>query len=373
VLICGGGTGGHVYPALAVVEALRADAAGGAEVLYVGSAGSVEERLAGGAGIAFESVESGQMRGKAPWTVARSLIKTGRGVMEAGRIISSFRPSVVFSTGGYASAPVLLAARRAGVPALIYLPDVEPGMTIKLLGRLAQRVAVSFEEVQRFFPAGKTLVSGYPVRSMLREQRRDEARSRLGLHATAPVVLAFGGSQGAHSLNRAVLAGLPALTGLGEVVHVSGQRDAEWVAQVAATLPPAIRSRYHSYAYLDGEMLDALAAADLIVARAGASTLGEFPAVGVPSILVPYPYSGQHQYANARYMERYGAAAVIDDLELDRHLVPTVQRILGDEGLRRRMAEGARSLANPEAARILVQELRRLAGEVGDDHGHHLD
>jgi UDP-N-acetylglucosamine--N-acetylmuramyl-(pentapeptide) pyrophosphoryl-undecaprenol N-acetylglucosamine transferase len=268
---------------------------------------------------------------------------------------------VIFSTGGYASAPTLIAGRRMGVPALIYLPDIEPGVTIKLLSRLARTVAVSFDEVGRYFPTEKVTVSGYPVREALLRGDRAGARRRLGLPEDGLVVLAFGGSQGARSINRAIAEGAGALAELTDIVHVTGPLDYAWVCQARDELAESAGARYHVFEYLHEEMLDALVAADLAIARAGASTLGEFPAAGLPSILIPYPYSGQHQYANARFMERHGAAILIEDAQLPAQLVKSIQRILRSAEERARMADAARALARPAAAGELARQLRQLA------------
>ena len=360
MLLSGGGTGGHVYPILAVVDAFRRSDKGEIGILYAGAPGSVEENLAARSDIPFAQVECGQLRGKAPWTVLRNLMHSGRGVSQARQVIKAFRPHVVFSTGGYASVPSLIAARLTGVPAMIFLPDVEPGLAIKLLSRLVDRVAVSFEEVRSYFPPRKVVVTGYPVRSALYDRDKEEARGRLGLSPDEPVLLAFGGSQGARSINRAVVGNLRELLEMAQVVHIAGRLDYAWVHEAGQELTDELGARYHCHEYLHDEMVDALAAADLIVARAGASTLGEFPAVGAPSILVPYPYSGQHQYANAAYMERHGASVMIEDADISTRLVEVAGNILGDSELWQQMATRVRTLAHPDAAMSLARELSQL-------------
>jgi UDP-N-acetylglucosamine--N-acetylmuramyl-(pentapeptide) pyrophosphoryl-undecaprenol N-acetylglucosamine transferase len=351
---------------LAVVEALLDMGERQEDMLYVGAPNSVEEKLADRHGLAFASAASGQLRGKAPWTVARSLARLAQGVTQARQVIADFGAKVVLSTGGYAGAPALIAARKAGVPALIYLPDIEPGMTIKLLSRLAQSVAVSFEDVRRFFPPAKVIVTGYPVRKALWRGDRVEARRRLGLPEDGFVLLAFGGSQGARSINMALAGAAERLAGMAHVIHMTGSLDFETVSErVRSDVPEALQSRYRVREYLYEEMTDALLAADLVTARAGASVLGEFPAAGVPAILAPYPYSGQHQYANARFMERHGAAIIIEDALLGSQLADTIERVLRDEGERHRMAEAMRGLARPAAARDVALGLRYLAAAAG--------
>lgn len=269
-------------------------------------------------------------------------------------------------TGGYVAAPVAWAAWRARprVPLLIYLPDLQPGQAIGLTSQFAARVAVSFPEVARYFP-GKAVVTGYPVRPDLLAADKQAARTALGLTEAAPVLLVFGGSRGARSLNRALVAALPALLPRCQVLHISGQLDWEWVSKETGrpgALPAAWRSRYHPFPYLHDEMVQALAAADLAVARAGASVLGEFPAIGLPSILVPYPYAGQHQEANAAYLANRGAAQVIADASLEAELLPAILRLLDTPAELQAMAQAARSLAQPAAAVNIARELCRLAG-----------
>lgn len=328
---------------------------------YVGEAGGIEDQLAARAGIPFNAIATGQVRGRALIAAGRSLLRMIRGAAQCAEIICDFRPQVTFVTGGYVAAPVVWASWRAGVPVLIYLPDLTPGQAIRLTSRLAARVAVSFPEVAGYFP-GKAVVTGYPVRQALLKADKATARQTLGLPQEEPVLLVFGGSRGARSINRALTAALPQLLPRCHVVHVSGQLDWPWVQEAADRLPDDLRGRYHPHAYLHDEMPQALAAADLVVARAGASTLGEFPVCGLPSILVPYPFAGQHQDANAAYLAQRGAALVIRDAELDRQLAPVVLRLLDAPEERRAMAQAAARLARPDAARNIALELCHLAG-----------
>jgi len=268
------------------------------------------------------------------------------------------------------AAPLAWAASRARpkVPLLIYLPDLTPGQAIRLTSRLAEAVAVSFPEVAPYFP-GKAVVTGYPVRPELLAARKETARAALNLRPDLPLLLVFGGSRGSHSINQALLAALPQLLPICQVVHISGQLD--WPAigdaglRIATELAAAAgRSdvRYHPYPYLHDEMVQALAAADLVVARAGASVLGEFPAVGLPSILAPYPYAGQHQDANAAYLADRGAALVVPDGELAGRLAPAVLSLFTKPERLAAMAASTRALARPEAAAAIAQKLRQLAG-----------
>jgi UDP-N-acetylglucosamine--N-acetylmuramyl-(pentapeptide) pyrophosphoryl-undecaprenol N-acetylglucosamine transferase len=246
---------------------------------------------------------------------------------------------------------------------LIYLPDVLPGLAVRYLSHLARRVAVSFETSRDHFGAGRAVVTGYPVRQALYARNRKTARQRLGLSADEQVVLVLGGSRGAHTINVAVGKVLDRVLQKAQLVHLAGEEDVVWLQQRRDGLPADLRARYHLYAYLHEEMVDALLAADLAVARAGAATMGEFAAVGLPSVLVPYPYSGQHQEANADFMVRHGAAVKVPDEGLSKGLLgDTLERLLADGERRQAMSREARQLARPNATRAIVEQLALLAG-----------
>jgi UDP-N-acetylglucosamine--N-acetylmuramyl-(pentapeptide) pyrophosphoryl-undecaprenol N-acetylglucosamine transferase len=284
-----------------------------------------------------------------------------RGVQQTAKVIQEFKPDVALVTGGYVAAPVAWATWRARprVPVLIFLPDLTPGLAIKLTSKLAANVAVSFPEVSDYFP-GKAIVTGYPVRPELLEANQAIARGAFGLRAGLPVLLVFGGSRGSKSINRALVSALPELLQHCQVIHISGQTDWPWVAERTSTISGS--ERYHPFPYLNEVMVQALAAADLVVARAGASVLGEFPAVRLPSILVPYPHAGQHQQANADYLAQRGAAVVINDQELPAQLAPAILALLRSPDRLAAMSRAAAELARPDAAGSIVRELRRLAG-----------
>lgn len=336
-------------------------------MLYAGVAGAAEEELARRAGVPFRPIDSGQIRGVGLLRAAQGLWKAGKGTRQAAALVRSFRPDVAFVTGGYVAGPVVWAAWRAGVSVFIYLPDMAPGVAIRRMSRFASRIGVTFDEAAGHF-SGKAVVTGYPVRPevLALVGRKAEARAALGLLQEAPVVLVFGGSRGARSLNQALAAALPALLPHCQVVHVSGTLDWPEVEVRAAELPATLRSRYHPYPYLHDEMALALAAADLAAARAGASTLGEFPALSLPSILAPYPYSGQHQDLNADYLVKHGAALKIADAELAGRLGEEILALLHDPDRLQRMGKAAGALAQPDAAARIAGELRQLAAQKGD-------
>jgi len=363
LIVTGGGTGGGIYPALAVVDELCASPRWGttlSDVLWVGREGGLEERVMARRGIRFQGLRTGPLRGMGPARVVQSLGHIAQGTARGRRLLGEFRADVVLATGGYVSAP-LLAASWHRVPSLIYLPDMVPGLAVRYLSPLATRVAVSFDSVLPYFPDGKAFVSGYPVRRDLLAADRHAARAQLGFPAGWPVVLVLGGSTGARAINAAVRAILPEVLKSATVLHISGQQEHADLVRWRSELPMEYRERYRVYAYMFEEMPQALAAADLVVGRAGAAALAEYPAVGLPAILVPYPHSGQHQLPNAAYMASHGAAIVIAEPDLPQRLLPTITALLTDTDRRMEMARASKALAVPGAAATIAAELKALA------------
>jgi UDP-N-acetylglucosamine--N-acetylmuramyl-(pentapeptide) pyrophosphoryl-undecaprenol N-acetylglucosamine transferase len=357
-----------VYPALAVADWLAIDSPRPPTIRWVGGAGGIEESLIARAGIRFEGISAAKVRGGDPVAILRGLWAQSLGLWQARRLLESFRPDVLLVTGGYVCVPVTLAAWMKRVPILIYLPDVQPGLAIKFLARFADRVAVSVPPALDYFRSGRAVVTGYPVRRELFERGPDRARARLSLGVGSeafPVLLVFGGSQGARSINQAVSEGVEELLAIAQVMHISGHLDAGWAQARREALPDELRGRYHLVTYLHEEMVDALLAADLVVSRAGASTLGEFPAAGLPAVLVPYPHAGAHQWDNARYLAEAGAAIVIADADLGTALIPSVLELLRDKDRRAAMRRAARALAQPDAAGQVGELLIDLSATGG--------
>lgn len=315
------------------------------------------------AGLPFAGIPAGGVHGLAPWRAAVNLAKLARGFLVALRLGRRRRPDALFVTGGYASVPVALAAWTLRVPILLYLPDIEPGLAVRFIARLATRIGVTVEDSRDFLPAHKVVVTGYPVRPEFAGMGRQAARAALGLPEDAPVLLAFGGSTGARSINQAVVENLEALLEVAYVIHISGERDWPWVAAQGDVLPASVRGRYYPYPYLHGAAMgQALAAADLAVCRAGASTLGELPYFGLPAVLVPYPYAWRYQRVNAEWLASRGAAVVVEDARLKESLVPTVRSLLENPARLAGMRERARALARRDAAERLAELVMELRG-----------
>lgn len=360
VLLAAGGTGGHVYPAIAVADAvrtLRPDA----EIRFAGTAGRMEAEAVPKAGYALDFVPAVAL----PRALSLDLVRfPGRlldALREARALVDTFRPDVAIGTGGYVSGPVLWAAHRAGVPVVVQEQNAYAGLTNRLLGRFAEEVHVAFDEAAASFARDKVTVSGNPVREMLfdgdRETRRLEGRARFGIPDDAPVLLAFGGSLGAQRLNEAFVDGFPRLLDALPDAHIVWATGPRYLDRVTAAVQ---HPRLHVVAYLDRMDL-AYAAADLVVARAGAITCSELMVTGTPSVLVPSPnVADDHQTHNARALERADAAVLLPETALH-HLVETLAALLVDDTRRAHMSRAARGLARISAARVIAGRALALA------------
>jgi UDP-N-acetylglucosamine--N-acetylmuramyl-(pentapeptide) pyrophosphoryl-undecaprenol N-acetylglucosamine transferase len=352
-------------------------ATGSLQLLWAGSVDGMEQALVERAGIAYSGISSGQLRVTNPVKVVSSLGKMSAGLQQSLALVDRFQPDVCFVTGGYVCGPVAVACSLRKVPILIYLPDMTPGFAIRALGKLARRVAVTLPEVAVHFggeaPHGKAVVTGYPVRQELVEAAQDRplARRRLaealewpqGNDEGLPLLLVWGGSQGARAINRATWASVARLAPQAAVLHVVGERDWPLYQQWAQAnpLPEHLADRYRAVAYLHETMPLGLAAADLTVARAGASTLGEFPVAKLPAVLAPY--AGVNQMDNAQALARRGAAVIVVDEELEAKLAPTVLGLLTQRDRLQAMSEAMAGLARPHAAEAIATEIIRLAQE----------
>lgn len=349
-----------MYPALAVHGALASKIAG-VETLWVGGEAGMEEALVKRQGIAFQSIPAAGVHGVGLVTMPRNLALLGRGIFAAHRILRAFDPDVLFFTGGYVAVPVALAGRVRSTPILLYVPDIEPGIALRSLARFSDEIAVTTDESQQYFNKS-VLVAGYPLRPDLALWDRQTAHRHLGIAGELPVLLVFGGSKGARSINMAVLYHLHALLQKFEIIHLTGELDWQTVKAEHEKLPVDLAARYHALPYLH-EMGAALAAADLVVSRAGASCLGEFPLFGLPAVLVPYPHAWRYQKVNSDYLARRGAAVVLQDHRLDDELLVTLNILLDNPNKLKAMRAAMFELSHPRAAEKIASALIRLAGD----------
>ncbi len=329
-------------------------------ILWIGGEGGVEQALVERAGIPFMAIPAGGLHGVGLVRLVRNTLKLVAGTLKTWRLIGQHQPQALLTTGGFVSAPVAVACWLRRVPIVLYLPDIEPGLAVKFVAKFATRIGVTTEDSVRYFSARKVIVTGYPTRSDLAQADRPAADRRFDLLADRRTLLVFGGSKGARSINRSIAAALEQLLAKYQIIHISGATDAAEVQAQRAALPEELKRHYHVFEYVH-DMGLAFAAADLVVSRAGASILGEYPLFGLASILIPYPYAWRYQKVNADYLVTRGAALRLDDATLSETLLPTIERVLGDEAQLRALRAAARSLVRPDPAAKLAQIVQELA------------
>ncbi|MBX5475504.1 MAG: undecaprenyldiphospho-muramoylpentapeptide beta-N-acetylglucosaminyltransferase [Clostridia bacterium] len=365
LLVTGGGTGGHIYPAIAIAKRVL-EKEPDCQALFAGTAEGMERDLARRAGLPFAAIPARGVIGKSPVEQLRGVAAAGAGFLAALRLVRRFRPDVVVGTGGYASGPVVAAAAALRVPTLIHEQNVFPGVTNRLLSRAVTCVAIPHPDAARHFPRRARLwLTGNPVRPEVLSADRAAARRRLGLGPEQKLLVIVMGSRGSATVNRVVAAALPDLLAERRVTvfWVTGAAHHEAVREM---LDPRMISenqgklRIEPYVH---DLPDVLAASDLVVARASAITLAEIAALGRPSLLVPSPYVAQrHQDYNAQPFAREGAAVVAAEAELDGPaLAARALTLLRDDGRLEAMAAAARRLARPEALDVLAAGVVDLA------------
>lgn len=357
LMVAGGGTGGHIYPAIAVArEYLARDAS--RRVVFVGTERGLEKQIVPKAGFPLEFIDVGGLKGKGGLDLLRNVLRLPKGFLQAWRLVGTHCPAVVLGVGGYSSGPVLLAAKLRGVPTIIHEANAFPGLANRVLARLVNAVAVAFPEALPRLKRKDGVVTGNPVRAEFFE---------LGGKRTQPAVgkrqrlLLFGGSQGARILNDNMSGALLFLARLKdtlEIVHQTGPRD---LAAVQEAYRQSAFANARVVPYLD-PMADEIAAADLVVSRAGAMTLGELAAVGRGAILVPFAAAtNNHQEVNARVVEKAGGAIVITENELTpERLAAAISDVAADPARAMRMGEAARRLAAPGATKSIVDLIEKI-------------
>jgi UDP-N-acetylglucosamine--N-acetylmuramyl-(pentapeptide) pyrophosphoryl-undecaprenol N-acetylglucosamine transferase len=377
LVVTGGGTGGHTYPALTAIRTLRDRlAAGGGtlDVLWIGTPDGLEARVAPAAGIEFTTVATGKIRRSAnplkmisPANV-RDMARVPLGVAQARKAISGFKPDVVLATGGYVAVPAGLAARMYGAPLVLHEQTVRLGLANRRLASSATRIAVSSESSLPLLPESvrpAAVVTGNPVRPEVLTGHPDKAIAALGLPGfdrRLPTVYVTGGAQGAQQINGVVGEALPWLLERANVVHQCGPANVESLRSVAASLPPHLAGRYHLTGFVGPELPDVLALADIVVSRSGAGTLAELTALGKPAIFVPLASAaGNEQAHNARHLQATGAAISLEGEVTAAALAEAVGPLLTDPARRQAMAAAARAHGRPDAADRLVDVILEAA------------
>jgi len=354
-ILAGGGTGGHVIPAIAIAQALKEIY--DAEVLFIGTARGIENRLVPAAGFSLRLVKVGALKNVNLATRLKTSLDLPRAVWDSSRLISMFRPDVMVGVGGYASGPAMLAAALGGVPTVAFEPNFVPGFANRLVAPMVSAAAVHFQETGRYFR--KFQVTGVPVRKAFFQT---SVKKTDGRHT----LLVFGGSQGAHSINQAIVEALPHLaTCIADlhVIHQTGERDYNY-AQSAYL---AAANSAEVYPFID-DMPGVFARSDLLLCRSGASTAAEVMAAGKPAIFVPFPRAADdHQKRNAEALERAGAAVLLEESSLTpAKVADTIAGLFSNRSRLEKMSAAARAMAHPNAAAEIAAMAARLAGKSPD-------
>lgn len=363
IILSGGGTGGHIYPAVAVAEALKCRLGDRVELLFVGAEGKMEMEKVPALGYRIVGLPIAGLQRRLEWRNLLLPFKVWRSVRLARRAIRDFGADAVVGFGGYASAPVLWAAQRLGVPTVIQEQNSYAGVTNKILARRAHRICTAYEGMERFFPAGKIALTGNPLRGRFSKQGADraEALRHFGFTAELPVVLVVGGSLGTRSLNEMMKAWIVETRGAAPV-QVIWQTGKYYEREMQAFLAAHPAGHVWQGAFIDRMDL-AYAAADLVVSRSGAGTVSELCLVAKPVLFVPSPNVAEdHQTRNAQALERCGAAVVVPDAACRTDAMRRAAELLADPSALRRMSENLERLAKPRAAEDIVDEILRVVG-----------
>jgi len=358
LLIAAGGTGGHIYPAMAVARSLSTGPEP-PDLRWLGGHRGLEATIVPAAGIPLRRLAARSLRtADLDAHVVIDPLRLAASVPQATAILLAERPAAVFTTGGYVAVPVLMAAAPLGIPVVMWDGNVVPGRAVRATARLATALAVSFDATCRALasaaPGRPCYVTGTPIRD-IESIDRLAARERMDIAPGERVLLIFGGSQAVRRFNAAVAGAVSRLVERVTVIHVTGEDGYAAALAGRESLPEPNRARYRPYPFLRDEMLAALCSADLVVGRAGSSTLAEVSALGLPIVVVPYPHAAGHQRANARSLVEAGAARVVDDEAFDADALLEAASLLGDPAAHARMSAASRSLGRPGAAAAVAE------------------
>jgi UDP-N-acetylglucosamine--N-acetylmuramyl-(pentapeptide) pyrophosphoryl-undecaprenol N-acetylglucosamine transferase len=359
IIIAGGGTGGHLFPALAIARELKKTIAN-VSITFVGTVRGIESKVIPKEGYDIRFIRSEGLVGKDLFSTIRSVSRLPLSLMDSRRILKEINPDLVMGVGGYSSGPVVLSARLMGIPSFIHEQNTLPGLTNKLLGKIVNSIAVTYHESMKYFPAEKTYLTGNPVREDILEGDRDRGCKTFSLDKERFTIFIFGGSSGAHNINQALGESLVYLDQFRENIqflHQTGEKDFDSIKEIYSS--KGFKGTVLPFAY---EMADAYAVADLIISRAGATTLAELTACGKTGILVPYPHAaGNHQEINARKLWDIGAAQMILDRELNgKTLSDMIKYLLEDPEAIGEMERTSQSLGSSDATKKIIELIMGL-------------
>jgi len=363
-VLAGGGTGGHIYPAIAIASGIKRDFPD-AEIVFVGTDRGLEKDLVPKAGFNLKKIRVKGFNRKLSFDTLSSIKELFLGSLDSIKILRQIKPDLVIGTGGYVAGPVIFFAALLGIPAIIHEQNVRPGVTNRFLSKFADKVIISFRDSKKYFPPNKTLLAGNPVRAEIAMGNKAEALKAYGLRSGIPVVLCFGGSQGAARLNDAMVYVIEeaAHNKMFQVILVTGQKHYDKYTQLLENkgIDTGVSGNIKIKPYIY-DMQNAYAASDLVIARAGAITVSEIILCGKPAILIPYPKAaGHHQDYNANFLEKNGAALVLADKDLTgERLLMTIKSVVLDKSKLSGMAEAGRKLSKPDALEMILSQIKKL-------------
>nr|WP_300091075.1 undecaprenyldiphospho-muramoylpentapeptide beta-N-acetylglucosaminyltransferase [Sedimentibacter sp.] len=364
VLITGGGTGGHINPALAIAQKVRlADPSN--EILYVGTKNGMESELVPKEGFEFKFVTAKYLRRSLSIENIKTMLASIKGVMEASRIIKDFKPDIVVGTGGYVCGPVVLAASLKKIPTMIHEQNVFPGITNKLLSKVVDVIAISFKEAEKYFPkeaANKLVLVGNPVRKDILTADRRKSRANFKLNNDDIFIYSFGGSGGQISLNEAILETIKKYNGKKgiKILHITGKKHYEkFMEELNKNVSVESNIEIRDYMY---DAATALSASDIVIGSAGAITIAEITAIGVPSILIPKTYTAEnHQEYNARALEKEGAAKVILEKDLNgSELIKSIEEIIDNKNILKAMSLNSKRMGSTDVEGKIYDAMVKL-------------
>ncbi len=364
IILAGGGTGGHIYPAIAIAAGLK-EKLPDSNILFVGTDRGLEKELVKNAGFPLKTIRVKGFRRKLSFDTFVSLKELAYGAIDSINIIKKEKPDIVIGTGGYVAGPVVFFASLMGVHSVIHEQNVAPGVTNRILSHFADRIAISFPDSKKYFPKGRTVLTGNPVRKEITRGDRLRALKKFGFSPNIPVVLCFGGSQGAARINDAMFYVIDAIkdTKRFQLIHITGKNQYEKIKRLLVNkgIYPDRSGHIIVRPYIY-EMQDAYAAADLVISRAGALSISELNICGKPAILIPLPTAtNHHQDINANFMEENGAAIIVSEEKLSgEKLLETIENIIFNDDCLHRMSMASRNLAREDALEKILAEIQKL-------------
>ncbi|PLS16593.1 undecaprenyldiphospho-muramoylpentapeptide beta-N-acetylglucosaminyltransferase [Bacillus sp. M6-12] len=360
IVVSGGGTGGHIYPALALIREIQ-ESDKTSTFLYIGTENGLEKEIVTRENIPFRSIHITGFKRKVSLDNIKTVYRFLKGVQDSKKMLREFKPDAVIGTGGYVCGPVVYAAAKLGIPSIIHEQNSVPGLTNKFLSRFVNKIAVCFDEARAYFPEEKTILTGNPRASEVLHHKGKNGLKSIGMDPSKPAVLIFGGSRGARPINEAVL---KVMAELGErpyqVLYITGEVHYEQVAKEINLIGSPANVHIKPFVH---NMPEILAGVDLTVARAGATTLAELTVLGIPSILIPSPYvTNNHQEKNARSLSDNGAAEILLESELTgKKLIAAIDSIIMDKEKTESMKASAAELGIPDAANRLFEAMKEIS------------